>query len=535
MDAAERTKRKPLGEKDVNSIQASVKLKQKQIQLHLFKQQQQQQQKEKQIFVKPLNLTKEISSRPQAARNLQVLSKRDPANIQLQRNKEIQEYKKLVQSSVIYIDNSYPNTSITLKKIQAIKEALIAYGAKFIPFFSEKVTLIISAREFDKTLKYPQHDIFYHIDGVKKRVWCYKKVAKILRYIGHVTELRDEKSLSTLLQQEKNDYGEGLVYFNNEYFYVYDLSKKYSAIAIKEWKGDDEFPKMSETVRGKSLFSKKNFSQSKLQNWRQQETIHGKILKAQRQRLKDLCFIDSDIDNEDNTIYAYHERSLNDSDLIREARFEDSDDISSSPMNAKTSSDEESPIKSKESMVLNDMSAYGMAGASEDNNADSAISEKSGFSNNVLNFQYSDMIASGITTNSSVPAILSTNAGVMVTGRMNINPFLSKNKNLKRRLIAGGDFSKRQKVPAQVKRIVEKQQDQRNPGEEKKNKNKKIDHDRLKGLNKCENCNTYFSDFQKHCKTRKHVAYATDPSNFINIDNLISELNSTRRKMPIKQ
>lgn len=131
-------------------------------------------------------------------------SKKTIPDINSRKQQEIQTYINFISRSTIYIDSTYPNSTIfNSRKLEILKKAFLTVGATISPFFNQDCNLIISAREFIKRKSpeepspYPVHDIFHHIDGIEKRVWNLSKSVKILKHIGIIPRLRTSTAVKS--------------------------------------------------------------------------------------------------------------------------------------------------------------------------------------------------------------------------------------------------------------------------------------------------------------------------------------------------
>ncbi|CDK27619.1 unnamed protein product [Kuraishia capsulata CBS 1993] len=176
------------------------------------------------------------------------------------------EWRKILPQSLVYFEND-ENTETQIKERNAAKQALEALGARTALFFSDKVTLFITRRQFEKNKTYPPGDPFRLASSSGHlKVWTYDKVFRFMKDLGEPDRLADSKKLSSLLQQEKL-YGptdrdptakrDDVRYFTGYYVYVYDLKQQYRPIIVKEWAlkdADETYPRLHRSTNGRSLF-----------------------------------------------------------------------------------------------------------------------------------------------------------------------------------------------------------------------------------------------------------------------------------------
>lgn len=195
----------------------------------------------------------------------------------------IEADKRFLSNCFFYVDSTYTSIKSAEPKLRNLKQDLAKVGATQCNFFSDKVTLIISSREFSHTTEYASNDIFARVDGEVRRVWSYRRARYALKKMGFGSS-KKEHSLSSLLKSESG--AKQLVGFKKNFFYVYDLSGKYKAIRLKEWEKDSMIPQMRGNVRGRSLFNPYNHLEQVIEKWKRNELENKNTLKKERETLK---------------------------------------------------------------------------------------------------------------------------------------------------------------------------------------------------------------------------------------------------------
>lgn len=94
------------------------------------------------------------------------------------------QWKDILKKSTIYLDTSLDSfTSDRDKSRDFIKLNCFKFHAKVVDFFnSDEVTMIISKRQYDKSIKYPRSDIFCYGDRI--RIWSFEKA---VRFFGNLS------------------------------------------------------------------------------------------------------------------------------------------------------------------------------------------------------------------------------------------------------------------------------------------------------------------------------------------------------------
>jgi hypothetical protein len=199
-----------------------------------------------------------------------------------------ENWRDILTRSYIFIEDYNSSNREQKKAIAAFKRL----GSAIEKTFSDRTTIVISKRAYDKNKLYPATDCFRNLARRPHvKIWNYPKVTRFLNHLSEPIPATDELSptsstsltnnninnnkvindtnnnLNDLLMNERlfgpsdrdpsvkrNDFK----YFTNYYVYVYDLTQKTRPVAIREWKDKTSIPKINYTTNGKSVFLVEN-------------------------------------------------------------------------------------------------------------------------------------------------------------------------------------------------------------------------------------------------------------------------------------
>ncbi|GMM46670.1 protein serine/threonine kinase activating protein [Pichia kluyveri] len=202
-----------------------------------------------------------------------------------------ENWRDILTRSYIYYEHYDPNDKDQRKTMLAFKRL----GSVIDTDYSNKTTIVISKRQFDRTATYPAGDLFSIL--AKKasiKVWSYPKVYRFLNHLSEHVPTTDDlnnssnsnpvanansnlnninNNLNNLLMNEKlfgpsdrdpNVKRNDFKYFANQYLYIWDITEKTRPICIREWKDKNTIPRIHHTTNGKSLFVTETKSQNAL-------------------------------------------------------------------------------------------------------------------------------------------------------------------------------------------------------------------------------------------------------------------------------
>ncbi|CAM9019185.1 hypothetical protein WICANDRAFT_62007 [Wickerhamomyces anomalus NRRL Y-366-8] len=388
-------------------------------------------------------------------------------------------WRRIMRESVIYFDSNDISTgefsSIKKKEKEKAIKLFTQVGATIQQFFDNRVTIVVSRRsrtDLPRNMLQSPHPL---------KFWNYEKVFRFLKNLGEITSpvqtaQKNARHLSSLLHDEKlhgpndrdpNAKREDFNYFKHPFFYVYDLRQVTRPVAVREWKVKDTsssktpWPHVFTSTYGRSPFLA------------DPADIHLPR-KTERRRLRD----------EQNKRYRDKLRVVyNDFDpqLIESNPFSDDSDVESdSTLCERESTLNMPPPLPENSLVLS--------------RQPSLISNKFMEATKRDNFEIQASGFNGSTNVSQQSTEVQTKNGLAPIG---------------------SSVASKQVNSLTKKLIVRKQKLSKTQAS--KNKPKVAGY--------CENCRIHFDDFDEHIESGKHRSFATENSNFRDIDDLIDKLN----------
>jgi len=406
-------------------------------------------------------------------------------------------WRRIMRESVIYFDSNDISTgeysSIKKKEKEKAIKLFTQVGATIQPFFDNSVTIVVSRRDkadLPRNMLQNQNNL---------KFWNYEKVFRFLKNLGEITSpvqnnTKQAKHLSSLLHDEKlhgpsdrdpNAKRDDFNYFKHPYFFVYDLRQVTRPIAVREWKPKDTdkhknyWPRIYASSYGRSPFQP---DPKDLQLPR----------KVQRRKLRD----------EQNKRYRFKLRAI----------YNEFDPkIMSNPFSDDSDAESDSTLCEKD-VTINMPPPQPEPAALTLSRQPSLVSNKFMEVTKRDNFEIQASGFNGSTNVSQQSAEVQTKNGLAPTG----SSVASKQVNsLTKKLIVRKQRLSKQSQPQQSAQT----QLPELPQQEEPPRNKP----KIPGY--CENCRVHFDDFEEHIVSGKHKAFAKEPANFKDIDDLIEKLN----------
>lgn len=382
------------------------------------------------------------------------------------------QWRSIMNESVVYFENDDKIEAQKSEKMTA-KKCLESLGAYCEPFFTEKVTIIISRRPYQpEKNSYPSGDPFNWAIRKALKVWSYEKVFRFLRNLGVDIQAPhlENKKLTNLLQEEKlhgpSDRDplakrDDVQYLKGEFFHVFDLTQVHRPVVLREWHKskykEPYFPHLYASTNGRSPFQ-----------------CDPENTNDYRKKCRRLQFLAQNKE--------YRQRLI------------------------EASTGKKSPKRYKKvergaSAVL---VAQAMAPPAALSRNDSVISKKGG-----LLKDFGEIQASGVQLSTAQSGGGSKNG---------LGPFTAQVDNRKvesgkKRLV---DFPKKRKGDV----FAGKTRSELYKAYQKVNKESKSGY--------CENCRLKYDSFDKHIVSGKHRSFALDQENFAQIDSLIKNVEMSR-------
>ncbi|KAK9475521.1 Dfp1/Him1, central region-domain-containing protein [Dipodascopsis tothii] len=435
------------------------------------------------------------------------------------------QWRMVLETSLFYFDG------IDEPLREKAKRCLLPFGAIVEPFFQGNLTHVITNRSL--AVEYTSTDVIQQARQRKMKIWSYEK---LVRFLSHLTEdptvtvsatssfaplsaatHNENSNLSRLLLQEKihgpadsdprarrDDHH----YFKGPYICIRDLSQHYRPIMMREYVrvSDPEmgdWPQFRLTGHGKSPFvhdtplrphhvsardktrSVKPQTQSRVADSKAKAASPLLTLKAVANETPSI------------TLETTEEEYGDDTEIVDKGHGSD--------------------FRGKRADTLSDLRATSVRLNSHSDFASipspGCLAKKSARSFARSHCHSPEVIASGINRSMATSAIKSmTQSGGTANGLgTNISQAQSKEiNNLKRKIF------ERKIRPLPVPNVAVRKEavavKEMRPGY-------------------CENCKDRFDDFEEHTKSRKHRKFALNDDNFVELDDLLVQLQRQPRHM----
>lgn len=455
--------------------------------------------------------------------------KRREPNQEVAEYQELKEWRrtwrKIMAQSVFFFD------SVDKIHISRLEGAMAALGTTIDPFFSVKVTNVVTSRSTDAEL-YPPGDVLNKASAEGMKIWSYEKLMRFLnnlldsspvnyikrtnqnpstnavvstRHTGNNNKTTRDQQLDTILRQEKlngpNDRDptakrDDYHYFRGPYLLVWDPSQNYRPIIHKEFnpkatRPEDSWPQL----RWKSIPRQSPFvadsDHSSHNNSRYHQTPYHPAVSLKRKR-------------EDN-------QGMNGGGPIIYSQQQHSNATVSKPQQSNNTA--RLPMKP-------------LPAAPPANPSSQQYQQDRSY----------EIAASGILkSTSAVKSVIQSTGTDQQSGNGLGAPgtqVASKELNhLKKRVLSSKVVAP---VPQQqqVCEVSKKPTATTNENQKKRpSKESKSEDDSKPGY--CENCQAKYDRFVDHINSKKHVKFAANDSNFVELDNLLHDLMRPKREQQV--